>query len=265
MAAGGSHSLALKCTGEIYAWGSNSSGQLALGDARDRPSPTLQPGTIATAIAAGEYTSLHQNGLGEVFVAGRNMHGELGLGDTTIRFSWAYNGNLWQTTGLSCGGLHSLFLDSYGSLLASGQGTEGQLGTGSLSNTLLPVLVQSPDPVIAMAGGSYHTVFLTAPRVRLASIAVSPKTVKSGAAVTGTVTLNAVAGPGGQRVYLSFYSQDQNGAYVDGATMPDYVDVAPTSKTATFPITTKKVTVKTTTYVYGWLNQSLTATLTSTP
>ena len=88
-----------------------------------------------------------------------------------------------------------------------------------------------------MAGGFGHTLILTTPRLLVASLKISPATVVGGTRVTGTVTLTGLAGAGGQRVYLS----DDTGQ----VNLPAYVDVAPTSKTATFTITTHAVKART--------------------
>ncbi|HAV43566.1 TPA: hypothetical protein DCX15_06090, partial [bacterium] len=40
---GGSHTLAIKKDGTLWAWGHNEEGQLGLGDTRDRYTPTRVP------------------------------------------------------------------------------------------------------------------------------------------------------------------------------------------------------------------------------
>ncbi len=146
----------------------------------------------------------------------------------------------------------------------------GQLGNGTTTNEttfgpMFDAIGGSQSGVVGMAAGGYHTLLLEIPVIRVTSVTVSPTSVKGGANATGTVTLNGVAGPGGQRVYLYFYSVDQSGNYVNAANMPAYVDVPAASKTATFPITTTKVSSKTTTTVDAYLNLNLATTLTIQP
>ena len=47
--------------------------------------------------------------------------------------------------------------------------------------------------------------------------------------------------------------------------MPAYVDVAPTSKTATFTIKTTRVIAKTVVHIYATLGSQVSTTLTITP
>jgi hypothetical protein len=76
---------------------------------------------------------------------------------------------------------------------------------------------------------------------------------------TGTVTLTELAGPGGQRVWLSWNNSN-------AATMPVYVDVAPTSRTATFTISTNSnLGAMTVVTVNAYLDRQASANLTIHP
>ena len=77
IAAGGSHSLALKGD-TLYAWGDNSNGQLGDGTYTDRNIP-LQIGIGFTAISAGLRHTLALKG-DTLFAWGRNNEGQLGTG-----------------------------------------------------------------------------------------------------------------------------------------------------------------------------------------
>ncbi len=265
IAAGSGHSLSLKYTGEIFAWGNNLNGQLALGDNINRSFPALQVGTAAIAIACGGFHSLCLNGEGQLFDAGFNRYGQLGVGDTTDRNSWSSGSGMTGMSEIAAGNVHSLVANPFGTLLTAGFGGFGALGNGATNTlyTFFPVF--NLPGVIRMAGSTSHTLILTAPLIQVASGTVSPTSVKGGTSATGTVMLNGLAGPGGQRVYLSCYSLDQNGQYVNAAAVPAYIDVAPASKTATFPITTTKVGIKTVTTINAYLNQTVSISLTIQP
>ena len=76
------HTLCLTFQGSVYAWGSNSCGQLGLGDCEDRGSPQLVQSLWATpiiALAAGECHTLALTTHRMVLSWGRAKHGQLGL------------------------------------------------------------------------------------------------------------------------------------------------------------------------------------------
>ncbi len=67
---------------KVYTWGSNSVGQLGLGDQIDRHSPTLMDalwGLPVVQLAAGESHSLALTTSGHMFAWGSNHYGQLGL------------------------------------------------------------------------------------------------------------------------------------------------------------------------------------------
>ena len=82
IAAGGAHTLAIKQDQTLWAWGSNSDGQLGDGtttNAVDGPIP-VGVGKRWLAVAAGRYHSLAIDTDGKLWVWGRNAEGQLGLG-----------------------------------------------------------------------------------------------------------------------------------------------------------------------------------------
>jgi alpha-tubulin suppressor-like RCC1 family protein len=81
VAAGGSHSIALKSDGTVWAWGSNEDGQLGTGatGGNDRTSPVQVKGMDgATAVAAGLYHTLALKSDGSVWAWGSNEFGQVG-------------------------------------------------------------------------------------------------------------------------------------------------------------------------------------------
>jgi alpha-tubulin suppressor-like RCC1 family protein/subtilisin family serine protease len=87
VAAGGSHSLALKGDDQtVWAWGSNAYGQLGLGTTTDSNWQKQISGlTNVTAIAAGGYHSLALEADGSVWSWGYNSNGQLGDGTYSNR------------------------------------------------------------------------------------------------------------------------------------------------------------------------------------
>jgi len=88
VAAGGYHTLALNYDGQVWAWGSNYSGQLGDPNFTGWSSSTarLVPGLRdVVAIAAGSSHSLALTADGEVWAWGDNYYGQIGDGTRTLR------------------------------------------------------------------------------------------------------------------------------------------------------------------------------------
>lgn len=83
--AAGSHSLALAADGSLWAWGYNYYGQLGLGDAVHRSTPT-PVGSGYAAVAAGNMHSLGLKTDRTLWAWGKNTKGQLGLGNTDDQY-----------------------------------------------------------------------------------------------------------------------------------------------------------------------------------
>ncbi len=120
-----SHALALKQNRTLWAWGSNSRGQLGTNNASGQP---VQVGTEAnwTHIAAGELFSAARRADGTVWMTGYNGLGQLGLGTrvNTNLFTRVGNGTNWAS--IATGFKHTLGHQSDGTLWAWGDNSYGQ-------------------------------------------------------------------------------------------------------------------------------------------
>ncbi len=132
VAAGNSHSFALKDDGSLWAWGYNMYGQLGDGTTANSSNPVqIGAGSIWTAVAAGFFHSLALKNDGSLWTWGDNMCGQLGDG-TTASSSIPVQigaGSIW--TAVAAGYIHSLALKNDGSLWAWGANFYGQLGDGT--------------------------------------------------------------------------------------------------------------------------------------
>jgi uncharacterized repeat protein (TIGR01451 family) len=130
VAAGGCHLLALDSSGRVWAWGSNSSGQLGDGTATSHTTP-VQVLTGVAAIAAGGSYSLAVKTDGTVWAWGANSSGQLGDGTTTSRTSPTRVTGLTRALVIAAGTDTSYAISSDGTVWAWGSNAEGALATGS--------------------------------------------------------------------------------------------------------------------------------------
>jgi alpha-tubulin suppressor-like RCC1 family protein len=170
VAAGSSFSLALTAGGSIYAWGSNTFGQLGDGNTTDSSTPTLvsTPGGVTfKSIAAGSGFALALSTSDTVYSWGDNGLGQLGDGSTSsskVPVQLPSTDFAGPVTQVSAGASHALALvGSTGKLYGWGDDASGQLGDGNYTDTTTPVAVNAPPSGSwsSMSAGSDFTVGLT--------------------------------------------------------------------------------------------------------
>jgi len=149
--------LAINSSGDLFAWGTNFSGQLGVGDVTVRSSPVLVLGgfkwasvlnTSEGVIGSGAASfTLGLSKTGSTYAWGGNANGQLGVGDVTPRSSpVAVLGGLIFSqlcTSISPigGSAVSYGLTSAGQLYAWGANAQGQLGVGDVVARSSPVAV----------------------------------------------------------------------------------------------------------------------------
>ncbi len=150
--AGNGYSLALGSDGNLYSWGSNSTGQLGIGvddyNSHNAPKKGSMPtdGTKFTQISAGYYHSLAIGSDGNVYSWGDGSLGQLGrtITNTNTNTSTLYDGTplkvnspvgVTRFTQVIAGGDNSLGLGSDGNFYSWGDNTYGQLGRTPTSAT----------------------------------------------------------------------------------------------------------------------------------
>jgi alpha-tubulin suppressor-like RCC1 family protein len=160
VSAGGEHALALSDTGEVWAWGNNTSGELGDGTTRGSILPVRVIGlTGVTLIAAGGGHSLAYRGSdGSIWAWGSNSSGQLGQPIAVRRsLSPVAITGLPALQGIATGGFHSLALATDGTVYAWGSNTEGQLGLGDFTDRAAPAAVTIPDLALAIGAGATHS------------------------------------------------------------------------------------------------------------
>ncbi|MBU6378324.1 MAG: hypothetical protein KJS95_07295 [Gammaproteobacteria bacterium] len=154
IAAGGSHALVLLDNGDVYAWGLNDNGQLGVGDALSRTTPTkVSLPRVAIAVAAGRAFSLALLDDGRVYAWGANTLGQLGNNTRDPSATPVLVSGLSGVTQIAAGNSHALALRSDGSVSAWGANASGQLGDGSFKPSRVPVSTGLTQIARIRAGG----------------------------------------------------------------------------------------------------------------
>jgi alpha-tubulin suppressor-like RCC1 family protein len=180
VAAGQYDSLAVTSTGQLYAFGVNTLGQL--GNATNNknfepnPTPTLVtlPGATGPVVqaAAGSVHSLALTSTGQLYAFGYNSSGQLGTTPSTEPGPAPTPVTLLGATGqiisVAAGLNHSLALTSTGELYAFGENQYGQLGNTENEKTTnpnaTPALVTLPGAsgrIVRIAASVYDSFALT--------------------------------------------------------------------------------------------------------
>lgn len=167
--AGQRHSLVLTANGEVYSFGHNHYGALALDHDGDCSSPELIrffAGTPIVKIIAAGYHSLFLADDNRLWSCGYNFTGELGIGNKENsrlpKLVTFFEGKPAITT-IAVGSQHTLVLLSNGDLYSWGYNKFGQLGLGRTHDHLLPEKISffANCPIQEIFGGYRHTVLLT--------------------------------------------------------------------------------------------------------
>ena len=151
-----SHSLALKSDGTVWAWGANYRGQLGDDSTIGRGTPVqVHNLNNVVAVAAGHEHSLAVKSDGTVWAWGYNVSGQLGNDSNISRGVPTQVRNLNGIVAVAGGCEHSLALKSDGTVWSWGRGSKGQLGNGVVNK-------YTPAQVIDLNLGSFTLQYITA-------------------------------------------------------------------------------------------------------
>jgi alpha-tubulin suppressor-like RCC1 family protein len=162
IAAGASHSIALKSDGSVWTWGMNRSGQLGLGYTNECVVvPTRVPGLLGVQqIVGGNVSTYALKSDGTVWSWGRNLSGQLGDGTSVQKDEPVRVAGLSGIVAIASGSTHGLALDSNGDVWAWGSGASGQIGDGDTTKELVPVKLLGLSQVVGIGAGGSHSMAL---------------------------------------------------------------------------------------------------------
>lgn len=166
LATGAYHVAAVKSDGTVWTWGHGGEGATGHGVVGGwDPTPREVAGiSNARAVSAGYYHTLVLLDDGTVMAFGRNLEGQMGDGTQgNYRPSPIVVPGLSGVRAVRGGAFHSLAILEDGTVRAWGS-NGGALGTGNLDRQVTPVQPLDVGPVLDVAGGYYHTVFLRSDR-----------------------------------------------------------------------------------------------------
>jgi alpha-tubulin suppressor-like RCC1 family protein len=159
IAAGRSHSVALKADGTAWAWGYNATGQLGDGTTVQRSSPVQVNGLSgAIAVSARYLFSVALKADGTIWAWGDNSFGQLGDGTTTTRTTPVQVSGLSDVVAISAGAYHVLALKKDGTIWAWGSNSHGELGDGTGTDRHTPTQVVNLSGVTAISAGYQFSV-----------------------------------------------------------------------------------------------------------
>ncbi len=165
VAAGGTHSCALSGGGELFCWGGNDRGQLAVDGPRRSSPATSVTDQRFVLVSAGLGHTCAISRSGEAYCWGGNASGQLGNGSSTAASTPARVAGSRAFRTISAGVNHTCAVARSGEAYCWGSNGAGQLGDGTTASRTVPV---------RLAGGGSFT-DITAGRSH--SCAVSPQQV----------------------------------------------------------------------------------------
>lgn len=159
IAAGFSHSCALRMNGRLSCWGSNSVGQVGAGSGQATFTTPVAVSSLtdAVAVTAGQSHSCAVRANGRASCWGSNASGQLGHAQATSPRTIPESvDTLTDAVGISAGELHTCAVRANGRVSCWGSNGSGQLGSAG-GTALSPREVPGLADVVVVSGGRLHS------------------------------------------------------------------------------------------------------------
>lgn len=168
MVAGGSYTVALTASGDVYSWGTDHRGNLGRGITDHSEGPQCHPDPArvrlpapATDIFAGAENTFAILADGAVYGWGANAHGELGDGTTADRATPVRVLLDRPVTQIAAGVHITMAITQSGLLYTWGSNEYGTVGDGSTKDRLVPAVLDVGELVQKAAAVGRHCLVLT--------------------------------------------------------------------------------------------------------
>ena len=159
---GSDHIFVLKEDGTLWAYGSNSYGQLGLGNTTSVSKFTKVPLDNVISIACGAWHScaIVNKDLtatsGTLYVCGKNESGSIGQGSSTTNYT-SFIAEASNVAQVACGTYFTMYLDADGLVYGTGFNANGELG---LTNSTVNYFTNTYEGAKQIACGSNHSFVL---------------------------------------------------------------------------------------------------------
>ena len=183
LAAGDNHTVALTMDGRVWAWGSNTTGQLGDGTTTNRWTAVCVPGlSNVVAVAAANRQTVVLKSDGTVWAWGNNSNGQLGDGTITDQHSPVQVSGLSGVVSIMAGAEHMAAAKSDGTVWTWGKNYDGELGNGERMDRHVPVQALSSSGMIgitrvASTNDANHTVVVAGSLYTLSANLVGPGSI----------------------------------------------------------------------------------------
>ena len=150
------HLCGVTIGGEVMCWGTNSSGELGVGDTADRNTPTLVsiPERV-TQVSTGAYHTCALTTGGSIYCWGKNSFGQLGNGNSVDALEPVRTATPEKFVQVSTGFQQTCALSIQGRVLCWGRNVLGELGRGNWADG-----VPFPFPAAVVSSSQFKSVSL---------------------------------------------------------------------------------------------------------